>query len=648
MGKAYVSEARQLPDTYRWALRVDVQALAECIGEVSCYPLVAVGSGGSYSAAAMAAWLHEHYALKIGRPSTPLELIGITDVRSSAALVLSGAGRNVDIVRALKWLISREPSALAAVCLTKDSPLIKLAGKFSFVGTAEYEIPSGKDGFVATNSLLALCVLLLRAYTSAAGRPLELPNSLDRLLAPAGTVDEWEFRLKEVSAGLWNRPYLLVLYGSTTRPAAIDIESKFSEAALGAVQLADFRNFAHGRHHWLAKKGEETSVLCLFTDEDKMLADRTLDLLPRGIAVGRIYVPGRAGVAALAAVAASLYITKWAGEAKGIDPGRPGVPEFGRRIYHLNAWGKADPVGVPRHEAAAISRKALVPLAAMEEGELAFWRRAYQRFLERLTTTAYEHVVFDYDGTLCDRRHRFDDLPREVTKPLNLILSKGTVIGIATGRGGSAHEALRKAISRRYWKRVFIGYYNCSEIGSLSDGPPRRRRGAHKALAGVIRRLEASPIVDVFGKPECRFNQITIAPRGPIDTDRLYRTVCDLIVPDMTRGVTCVRSSHSVDILAPGITKANLLYHLTGSKRGDIKPCLCIGDLGAWPGNDFALLGMPYSLSVNEVSSDPETCWNLAPPGYRNDQAVLFYLDAMKVLCRRVLLQPVLLAGQGM
>lgn len=65
---------------------------------------------------------------------------------------------------------------------------------------------------------------------------------------------------------------------------------------------------------------------------------------------------------------------------------------------------------------------------------------------------------------------------------------------------------------------------------------------------------------------------------------------------------------------------------------------LCIGDKGRWPGNDFDLLSEPFSLSVDEVSSDPVTCWNLAPAGYRGIQATLYYLDHMRITAKGLLL----------
>lgn len=41
----------------------------------------------------------------------------------------------------------------------------------------------------------------------------------------------------------------------------------------------------------------------------------------------------------------------------------------------------------------------------------------------------------------------------------------------------------------------------------------------------------------------------------------------------------------------------------------------CTGGKGRKPGNDHELLGTRHSLSVDEASDDPSSCWNLLPHG---------------------------------
>jgi hypothetical protein len=91
-----------------------------------------------------------------------------------------------------------------------------------------------------------------------------------------------------------------------------------------------------------------------------------------------------------------------------------------------------------------------------------------------------------------------------------------------------------------------------------------------------------------------------------------------------------VRSTHSVDILRSGVSKVNLVSkiekQLAESVCGEV---LRVGDLGRWPGNDYQLLAHEFGLSVDQVSLNPRTCWNLAPAGHRGTQATLDYLDAL-------------------
>ena len=93
-----------------------------------------------------------------------------------------------------------------------------------------------------------------------------------------------------------------------------------------------------------------------------------------------------------------------------------------------------------------------------------------------------------------------------------------------------------------------------------------------------------------------------------------------------------LESSRSVDIIKrPEVSKLNILNYLEAELKIRNLPLnqLCIGDKGKWPGNDFELLSTPFSLSVNEVSLDLNTCWNIAPLGIKNSDACLFYLQSI-------------------
>ena len=76
-------------------------------------------------------------------------------------------------------------------------------------------------------------------------------------------------------------------------------QAHYTEAALGNLQLADYRNFAHGRHHWLAKRSRTGAVLAFISDADRTLAERTLHLIPSDIPQAYIAFDGGPNTVAL-------------------------------------------------------------------------------------------------------------------------------------------------------------------------------------------------------------------------------------------------------------------------------------------------------------------------------------------------------------
>jgi hypothetical protein len=93
-------------------------------------------------------------------------------------------------------------------------------------------------------------------------------------------------------------------------------------------------------------------------------------------------------------------------------------------------------------------------------------------------------------------------------------------------------------------------------------------------------------------------------------------------------GHRVLNSSHSVDILAPGVSKLRVLDFVRERSAEKDTPLLCIGDSGAWPGNDYDLLSSPHALSVDQVSTRLDTCWNLLPAGCSGPTGLVTYLRA--------------------
>ena len=213
---------------------------------------------------------------------------------------------------------------------------------------------------------------------------------------------------------LWERKTLVVLHGPETHAAAVDLESKFSEAALGDVQLADFRNFAHGRHHWLAKRGGESGVLAMLTNEDRQLGEALLELLPAAVPVVRLAAPGQDTVAALAALAQVFMVAGMPGEPEASTPATPAFPRSGGRFT------TCPPSGPPRSVTArrplpwrrpSSGRAGRVSPRLSPKGHFPGGSPRMPTSSGQLNAATFRGIILDYDGTLCDEAHRFDALP---------------------------------------------------------------------------------------------------------------------------------------------------------------------------------------------------------------------------------------------
>lgn len=637
LGKPYNDELAWLSETYRWAMEVDCEPLTAAVRRATSMPLLAVGSGGSFTTADFAATAHRETTGFLSAAQTPLDAVTSAGyLRSTAVMLATAGGRNPDVLGCFRAIAAREPRCLVTLCLSVASPLAREVRKIPMADLIELAPPSGKDGFLATNSVLASAVLLLRAYSGATGGALQLPAKYSELGVAGDCDDRW----KE----LWTRDTLVVLHGPSTRAAAIDLESKFTEAALGNVRAADYRHFAHGRHFWLAKRSETSAVVAFTTPDDELLASKTLALLPKSVPVARENISFRGLTAGVAALTRGFDMTNSAGRARGIDPGRPRVPSFGRRIYHIRAFPKAAGTAPSASiRSTSIERKAGRSVAALGRMSLLnVWYDAFEAFTARLHATQQRGVVLDYDGTICSEEDRFGGLTQEVQTELSRILRMGLALGIATGRGKSARTSLRDAIPRKLWDRVVIGYYNGGEVGLLSDdSPPDGAPMVGAPLQAVAEAVTSSPMLRRMATIELRLPQIRVAPVTGVAPDLVWEVVQSLVLGLGIRGVSVLRSGHSIDILAPGVDKHAVVRQVAAIVgETDDNSILRIGDQGRYPGNDYLLLNHCNALSVDSASSDPEVCWNLAPAGVNSVDACLYYLRHLKPCDGYAVLRP--------
>ena len=614
----YDQELKRIPQTIEWAINLSIDKLARHIDESLEVPLFSIGSGGSYSAANLAALLHQRSG-NVANAYTPLNFTNTLNIIPNAGiLLLSATGKNPDISSALKLAIEYNPKLINIICLKKNSPLGKLATNYSNVNLFEFDLPGGKDGFLATNSLIALSIFLIRSYS------IEYDSTIENLI---NDKDE-KFTTPNYSQ-IINKDTLFFLYGGRGLPAAQDAESKFSEAALANIQMVDYRNFAHGRHNWIAKRNSSTGIVALITPSEKEIARNTLKFLPEETSVVELETEYEGPIGCIDLLLQIFKLVNYFGESKKIDPARPNIPAFGRRLYHLQYKFKNLPKKNTQEELSIWRKSHLLNRDHFDDTLYKLWENAYRKYKKSLRDTEFGGLVLDFDGTLCDDRNRFGNLSQNIVQELSRLLNDGIILGIATGRGKSVREALQSCLPQKYWDKIIVGYYNGSDVALLSNNK-------HPVITGVLSKdleeisiqFSTNQILGYLARIECRPHQIIIQAQNREYKNSVHSIVFDMLARKGNDKLQAVESSHSIDIVPFDVSKSKVIDVCIDIllSRNVTSRILCIGDQGEWPGNDYELLSHPFSLSVNTVSPDPNSCWNFSPLGYSGEKATLYYL----------------------
>ncbi len=620
MGKPFKGELKKLSKTIRWAEQQDVTRLAQFLfAENKQIPLVCIGSGGSLSACHYAVQLYQQCNGVLAQAMTPLQLMyaGHNIIRSSKLLFLSASGKNKDILNAIKYGVKYNETGMMSLTLRKNNPTEELLERYPKVQRWCEDIPSEKDGFLATNSLLAIFTLLCKAACAS-----KFQNSYFKLsdLQPA-----------TFTQNLSVIQNFIVMYGATGEPVAWDIESKLTEAALGSALLSDYRNFGHGRHHWFDKRGENSCIIALITPVERELAYKTIGCLPKSVPVIYIETELDGPQASIDMLLKAFHFVNDLGEARGIDPGKPGVPGYGRLLYNLDYYKLTNRI-LPAEKTLEVAVLRKLGVVGRENTPLwVHYSEACQRFVRQLNRGKFTTIAFDYDGTLSapDRKSRFTNrLCDEIRDALIPLLENEALIVVATGRGKSVGELFQESIDQKYWPQIKVGYYNGACLSALGD-EDELKKWKEQPFDSELKELEEElklrlPAGCVGYKFEERSLQLSIeGEMTQTESQLVYDTCREIIWDKQMKGICVWRSSHSMDIVVyREVSKLRVIE--------DPEHTLCIGDYGTVDGNDYEMLTSKYSLSVDRVSKNTESCWNIAPSGMKGLDATLYYLSRMR------------------
>lgn len=621
LGRHYQDELQELATT-SLGKNVQFDRLASAVSASSAQPLLIAASGGAQIAAR---WMARLHLTTFGYPATivtPLEAQSLDVLQGAALWLISQGGQNSDILATARWAVETSPLSTYALIGRDATPLATLVDAHGGL-SCNLGMSPGADGFLTTNGLWAMLTALAHQYRHRASG--ESPTEGDDL--PLDSILQWAQKAVDGIPRERLRSTIAVVADPWTLIGADDLQVRSTEAALAHVWVTDYRNLGHGRHFWLADRAKDTTALFLSSTDYAALDAWTRENLPKALATVHVAVPYSGMLAGLASVAFSMHLTAQLGHRHGRDPGRPGVPPFGERLY-IGAYNRASASQEkPASKAQqVVANKLGISVAAVHEDTHRPWISAWHQFRQSLHRRPLRALVFDFDGTLVYSHHRRRAIPNDLAAELRRLVHHGLYLGIATGRGDSAQPVIKEALAGCDLSRIVIGYHNgacirgITEDASDLDGPCIDNT---LILAHAILSAQLGHAAHI----RCRATQCTLQPKDRVSLKDLWLLAHTALRQDARTGVlTAWLSSHSIDVCAPGASKRNVISHLsTLIPEGD-DGILRIGDRGSWPGNDYELLDHPCGVSVDECSLHPEHCWNLAADAEKGPAGVVTLL----------------------
>lgn len=612
-----------LRETAAMLSRHDVEPLAAAIAVTKGKRTIAVGSGGS---AIVATFLARCRETLLGEPTavvSPLEMVvGIGDLAGSSVWVLSAGADNPDTVAAVVAahargadrvdLLTRNPGGAAVAALRAGDVLHAVP------------VADPKDGFLATHSLISSIGALLAASDRAS------PDGVGAGLVPAwieavAQATSRDARIAHAEAATGLDPDHLIILAADTSAATVAtlIETSLWEAALCAVQRTDLRNLAHGRHTWLQHRPGASRLFGIVGLDTRRIWSRIEALVPEAIPAKKLDLGDCGRFRNAVATIDGLGVVEGIGLAVGIDPGRPGIGEFGRSLYaDRSLLDLANALDQPlRQKRNAVAQRGD---PARTEDDLviaAANRRA------TVCATPIGAVVMDYDGTIVATEKRFSPPRADVINQLVRLHRAGVVIAIATGRGGSAGEALRLALPAAMHDEVIMGYYNGGHVVPLSVDIAAVPPPPVPAIAAIAALLASHPMMTA----DCHWRdsgvQLTIPTAALADTGALVDDLTQC--PEVADGrVRITRSAHSVDVIPSSATKLAVVAAVRRWVAAD-EEVITIGDSGARGENDCELLSRDHGISVGSVCGRHDGSHSLLGRGIDGPQTLVKVLRCM-------------------
>lgn len=613
----YEQKLSSLDATIALAAHGPITALASALQGTSGATVIAVGSGGSAVAADYLARCRSTLGLGATLCYTPMEFVMGGDAMGEEVWLFSAGADNPDVAAAFE-MARRKERTVRLISVRPEGATAKAVRAYPRGLVVILPVAEAKDGFLATHSLAATITALLAASAQAIGT-----------VDPGGLLDRFRFMAAErlsqgrtLAGDFHPGDTIVVMHDPQLRAIATLLETSLWETGIAPAQRVDFRNFAHGRHVWAARHPDTMLILSLFSADTQQIWRSIAASLPSEIRRTEM-ICGTAGrfEVALGVIAGLAIVGAW-GEIAGIDPGRPGSGDFARPIYEdssLLAFASALKPNVLHKRNAVLAYDEQQPAVSLCE--------AGSDRMRRLGIEIFQGLVLDYDGTIVETEVRFDPPARDVLDEIVRLVDGGLRLGIATGRGGSAGEALRTCLPGRVHSSILVGYYNGGFIRPLDVDIRSDMPLDDQDLRELFGQLEQEDLLVEGAKWKWSPIQITV-DHAKLRTPSTFPDRVSSLAALQDGRLRLLKSQHSYDIV-PAATSKRRVIDAVRAKPSDV--VLCLGDSGCPGGNDHELLQEYLGISVGSVCGGVAGCWSLFGDELTGPKALLQIFKAMRV-----------------
>jgi len=276
-------------------------------------PLAIVAAGGTETAGALWARLHEH----AGQPAWvthPQDFISRPIPAGSAALILSTSGRHHDLLGAARHALNNGVPTHVVVTAER-SPLVALV-RDAGADNASLSLPALGPEASRYDLHCTLPMSLLAAHLYEGGGPWADSFEGDPLPLPDGLPTD-----------------VVTLGVGLARPAALDFAQKCRESGLTPAHTTELRQFAHGGV--MAVRPGETWLVSCAMGNDRSYVDRYLAQIPEDVTVLRLESSSSDLRSALNLLARGMMTFGALADRAGQHPDRSRFPQWASQLRLL-------------------------------------------------------------------------------------------------------------------------------------------------------------------------------------------------------------------------------------------------------------------------------------------------------------------------